>query len=201
MKDQLQQEVSHEVHRLNSELQALRERVEQQEVSKEKMETVSSVVTSQESLRESHESLEKRWRKMSLQLSLFERRAEDAAGEAESQLEALREALLSKFREEKQTTEVLRKDVEDLRGSLKGNEKRLRSRERLVSLTRRKVPEGRRHACWQGCPRCQGTRTLVTRSPQRDLLHASDFADAFKGDKASDVHDLVDAMEASCSRA
>ena len=201
MKDQLQREVFDEIHRLDSGLQALSERVERQEVSKEKMETVCSVASSQESLRESHDSLEKRCRKMSLQLNLCQRRAEDAAGEAQSQVDALREEL-GQFREENQKTqktEVLRKDVEDLRVLSGSKMAKDVPKERAASLTRRKVPEGRRHACWQGCPRCQGTRPPAMRgSPLRDHLGASDFADAFKDDLASDVHDLVDASEASC---
>lgn len=85
---------------------------------------------------------------------------------------------------------------------------------------RQQVPEGRRHACWQGCLRCQGLsqvkeQQLKLGTPQQ--LKSSNYSMAASFDFASgavledtvvvekvdkvdkNIEDLVEEMEATCS--
>lgn len=85
---------------------------------------------------------------------------------------------------------------------------------------RQQVPEGRRHACWQGCLRCQGLsqvkeQQLKLGTPQQ--LKSSNYSMAASFDFASgavledtvvvekvdkvdkNIQDLVEEMEATCS--
>eukprot|EP00435_Cladocopium_sp_Y103_P009232 s3665_g2.t1 len=95
------------------------------------------------------------------------------------------------------------------------------ARGKRLRRQRQQVPEGRRHACWQGCLRCQGLsrvkeQQLKLGTPQQlkssdySVAASFDFAsgavledNAVKLDKADkvdkNIQDLVEEMEATCS--
>ena len=192
-------------------------------------------------------SAKRQFRDMNTKISDCQQNTEKAVSIAGLQPELMKveaesvlNAVLGKIREGNEdrdsNLQLLRQDIQSLEGRVKGMEGRNAQARELESdaekaqtprtpsstkLRRRvpRVPEGRRHACWQGCLRCQGLQGLsgtlsgtlsAKASPKRmatsfnaDSLAASfDFAAGAvdkDNDKNKNIQDLVEEMEATCS--